>query len=161
MKGLFVPLLVTVVLLGTTATSIQATDILVPSVHDEIYEALQYARPDTDRVVVRTNGATYAPFTMKSGVPVIAATDTIPIVDAGAANYAVQFINTDQLSVLRGFTIRGGAVAVVAMSGVGKIVDCDILSDGDATDYGIDHGGSAAVIDSCTVILDNTGVTSM
>ena len=35
-----------------------------------------------------------------------------------------------------------------------------IDSDGDATDYGIYHAGSASVIDSCTVILDGKPVNS-
>ena len=85
MKGLFVPLLVMIVLLGTTPTSIHAEDIFVPSVHEEIYVAIQYARPDTDRVIVETNNSTYEPFTMKSGVPVLAAAGPAPIIDAGAA----------------------------------------------------------------------------
>lgn len=139
----------------------EARELRVPTVFPQISEALSHATVDSSDVVLVSNLTespyTYTSFTMKTGIPVLAAVGQTPVIDGADNQYAVDWPTTaDSNTILRGFTIQGGTSASVAVRDHGVIKQCSIENDS-APQYakGIRSTGHT-VIDSCSVTVSGT-----
>ena len=154
----FIHLFLVLLLMMGLPMSARSDTISVPFERSEIQVALDDLADPGDTVLVsnRSSGdpsVAYQPFTMESGVKVLAAPNQAPIVDgADTVSYAVDWPATSSsTTILRGFTVRGGTSASVRIRDEGVIESCAVEKTSAPSGFNAIRSIGSTTIDDCSV----------